>query len=124
MPFLGTLPIAVAPVVIAKLWRRRDASMAGMEAQNQELREELATLRRELTDAQERLDFAERVLTQQRRTERLPDALDGLRASFQVARSEKAHADDARFQMKLRIVRRRRSRQRMRSVRQTRKDLP
>lgn len=64
----------MAAVVIAKLWRRRDAPVADLEAQNQEMREELATLRRELTEAQERLDFAERVLTQQRRTERLPDA--------------------------------------------------
>lgn len=69
------MPLAVAAVVIAKLWRRRrDAPVADLEAQNQEMREELATLRRELTEAQERLDFAERVLTQQRRTERLPDA--------------------------------------------------
>ena len=77
MPFLGAVPLAVAAVVIAKLWqRRRDAPVAELEAHNQEMREELATLRRELTEAQERLDFAERVLTQQRRTERLPDAPD------------------------------------------------
>ena len=77
MPFLGALPLAVAAVVIAKLWqRRRDAPVAELEAHNQEMREELATLRRELTEAQERLDFAERVLTQQRRTDRLPDAPD------------------------------------------------
>lgn len=77
MPFLAALPIAVAAVMIAKLWqRRRDAPVAELETQNQEMREELATLRRELTEAQERLDFAERVLTQQRRTERLPDASD------------------------------------------------
>ena len=77
MPFLGALPLAVAAVVIAKLWqRRRDAPVAELVAHNQEMREELATLRRELTEAQERLDFAERVLTQQRRTERLPDAPD------------------------------------------------
>ena len=77
MPFLGALPLAVAAVVIAKLWqRRRDAPVAELEAQNQEMREELATLRRELTEAQERLDFAERVLTQQGRTDRLPDAPD------------------------------------------------
>ena len=69
MPFLGALPLAVAAVVIAKLWqRRRDAPVAELVAHNQEMREELATLRRELTEAQERLDFAERVLTQQRRT--------------------------------------------------------
>ena len=36
------------------------------------MREELASLRRELTEAQERLDFAERVLTQQRRTSSCP----------------------------------------------------
>jgi hypothetical protein len=47
-----------------------------LEAQNHEMRQELAALRRELTEAQERLDFAERVLTQQPRTERLPDAPD------------------------------------------------
>ena len=76
MPFFATVPIAVAAVVIAKLWRRRrDAPGAELEAQNKEMHEELATLRRELTEAQERLDFTERVLTQQRR-ERLPDAPD------------------------------------------------
>ena len=78
MPFLATVPIAVAAVVIAKLWqRRRDPPVAELQAQNLEMREELATLRRELTDAQERLDFAERVLTQQRRPEQLPDAGGG-----------------------------------------------
>lgn len=74
MPFFGALPIAVAAIVVVKLWRRRDAPVAELEAQNQEMREELATLRRELTEAQERLDFAERVLTQEPRTERLPEA--------------------------------------------------
>jgi hypothetical protein len=35
MPFLGALPIAVAAVVIAKLWqRRRDMSGAELESQN------------------------------------------------------------------------------------------
>jgi septal ring factor EnvC (AmiA/AmiB activator) len=76
MPFFATVPIAVAAVVVAKLWhRRRDAPGAELEVQNKEMRQELATLRRELTEAQERLDFTERVLTQQRR-ERLPDAPD------------------------------------------------
>jgi len=75
MPFFAALPLAVAAVVIAKLWRRRrDAPVAELEVQNQEMREELARLSRELTEAQERLDFAERVLTQQSRTERPPEA--------------------------------------------------
>lgn len=52
MPFLGAVPLAVAAVVIAKLWqRRRDALVADLETQNQEMREELAILRRELTEA-------------------------------------------------------------------------
>lgn len=58
----GAVPLAVAAVVIAKLWqRRRDAPVAELEAQNQEMRQELATLRRELTEAQERADTAERL---------------------------------------------------------------
>jgi hypothetical protein len=77
MPFLGTLPIAVAAVIIAKLWRRRrDVPVAELQAQNKEMREELATLRQELSEAQERLDFAERVLTQERRKEQLPNSPD------------------------------------------------
>jgi hypothetical protein len=74
MPLLGMLPLAVAGVIIAKIWRqRKDAPMDDLQAQNQELRQELDGLRRELGEAQERLDFAERVLTQERRAERLPE---------------------------------------------------
>jgi hypothetical protein len=74
MPFFAALPIAVAAVVIAKLWRGKgDVRVPEIEVQNQEIRQELETLRRELTETQERLDFAERVLTEQRRTERLPN---------------------------------------------------
>jgi hypothetical protein len=44
MPFFGALPIAVAAVVIDKFWRRqRDAPVAMLEAENQEMREELAS---------------------------------------------------------------------------------
>jgi hypothetical protein len=72
MPLFGALPIAVAAIVIAKIWqRRREVPWAELEAQNHELRAELETMRRELRETQERLDFAERVLTQQRRGDQL-----------------------------------------------------
>jgi uncharacterized membrane protein len=74
MPLLGSLPIAVAAVIIAKIWRqRKDAPLAELQAQNQELRQELDGLRQELGEAQERLDFAERVLTRERRPDRLAE---------------------------------------------------
>jgi hypothetical protein len=73
MPLFGALPIAVAAIVIARMWsRRRDVPLADLEAQNHELRAELGAMRDELREAQERLDFAERVLGQQRRVEPLP----------------------------------------------------
>lgn len=75
MPLFGALPIAVAAIVIARMWsRRRDVPLADLEAQNHELRTELSAMRDELREAQERLDFAERVLAQQRRVEPLPPA--------------------------------------------------
>jgi hypothetical protein len=75
MPLFGALPIAVAAVVIARMWHRgRDAPAADLEAQNHELRAELGAMRDELRETQERVDFAERVLAQQRRGEPLPPA--------------------------------------------------
>jgi hypothetical protein len=72
MPLFGALPIAIAAVVIARMWsRRRDVPLADIEARNHELHTELSAMREELREAQERLDFAERVLAQQRR-ESLP----------------------------------------------------
>jgi hypothetical protein len=73
MPLFGALPFAVAAIVIAKMWlHRRDLPAAHLEAQNEELRAELEAIRHELRETQERLDFTERVLTQQRRAESLP----------------------------------------------------
>lgn len=68
MPFFGALPIAVAAVVVARIWRgRREHPSADLEAQNQQLMSEMSTIREELREAQERLDFTERVLAQQPR---------------------------------------------------------
>jgi hypothetical protein len=73
MPFLGALPIAVAAIVIARMWRgHRDRPSADLESQNEQLQAEMNTIREELREAQERLDFTERVLAQQRRVEPLP----------------------------------------------------
>jgi hypothetical protein len=73
MPFLGALPIAVAAVVIARMWRgRSERPLADLETQNEQLQAEMSTIREELREAQERLDFTERVLAQQRRGEPLP----------------------------------------------------
>ena len=73
MPLFAAVPIAVAAVVIARIWsRRRDAPLENLEVQNQELRSELGAMRDELRETQERLDFTERVLAQQRRAEPLP----------------------------------------------------
>jgi hypothetical protein len=68
MPLLGTLPLAVAAVAVAVIWRRRrDRPVEMLEAQNAELREELRAVRRELSDAHERLDVTERLLTERGR---------------------------------------------------------
>lgn len=77
MPFLGALPIAVAAVVIARIWRGRpERPLADLEAQNEQLQAEMSTIREELREAQERLDFTERVLAQQRRGEPLPPRVE------------------------------------------------
>jgi hypothetical protein len=77
MPFFGALPIAVAAVVIARIWRgRREHPLADIEAQNEQLQAEMSTIREELREAQERLDFTERVLAQHRRGEPLPPRVE------------------------------------------------
>jgi uncharacterized protein YceH (UPF0502 family) len=68
MPLFFTTPLAVAAVVIfTRRQRHREAPTAQLEGQVEELKQELALLRQELTEAQERLDFAERMLAQEAR---------------------------------------------------------
>jgi hypothetical protein len=68
MPMLAALPLAAAAVLVALIWRRRrDRPVEMLEAQNVEMRNELQALRRELSDAHERLDFTERLLTERGR---------------------------------------------------------
>jgi hypothetical protein len=81
MPLFGALPIAVAAVVIAKIWQKRRAvPLADLEAEHQEFRAELDSLRRDLQETQERLDFAERLLAQQRNRDALPPVGESPRA--------------------------------------------
>ncbi len=68
MPLFGALPLAAAAVAIAFIWRRRrEKPLDLLEAQNAELRDELHAMRRELSEAHERLDFTERLLTERGR---------------------------------------------------------
>ena len=77
MPLFGALPIAVAAVVIARIWRGHgERPSADLEAQNEQLQAEMNTIREELREAQERLDFTERVLAQQRRVEPLSPGVE------------------------------------------------
>ena len=80
IPILA-LAIPLAAVVfigLQKLARTRleearlRAGDQGNEAEIAALRNEVGDLRRELTDVQERMDFAERLLSQAREMERLP----------------------------------------------------
>ena len=68
MPLFGALPLAIAAVAIAFIWRRRrEKPFEQLQAQNAELRDELLAMRRELSEAHERLDFTERLLTERGR---------------------------------------------------------
>jgi hypothetical protein len=68
MPMLAALPLAAAAVIVALIWRRRrDQPVEMLEEQNAEMRNELQALRRELSEAHERLDFTERLLTERGR---------------------------------------------------------
>jgi hypothetical protein len=55
---------------------RLGSSDKGTEAEITMLRDEVGELRREVADVQERLDFAERLLSRTRETERLPGGQD------------------------------------------------
>jgi membrane protein implicated in regulation of membrane protease activity len=73
MPLFGTAPLAIAAVVIFWRWqRRREQPLSELQTQNAQLQEQLEGLRQQLEEAHERLDFAERLLAQQPRPERLP----------------------------------------------------
>jgi hypothetical protein len=75
IPFIAMLPPSIAAVWIANRWIK--AKKGGVEVQTElaALRDEVAALRQAQAENQERLDFAERMLSQMRETRReLPKA--------------------------------------------------
>ena len=78
-PIMG-MGIAVAAIIssaVLKMQRMRleeERLNAGRSGDQDELTRQVAELRHELTDVQERLDFTERILTQGRETSGLPPA--------------------------------------------------
>jgi hypothetical protein len=78
-PGFAALMITVVAVLsgtaikIASIWSRRHSGPADAEvsARVQAMENEMAALRQELTEAQERLDFTERLLAQSAETRRV-----------------------------------------------------
>lgn len=75
IPFFAMLPPSLAAVWIAHRWLKSRGAGGDLRAEITALRDELATLRQTQAETQERLDFAERMLSQLRETRReLPKA--------------------------------------------------
>jgi hypothetical protein len=66
IPFLAMLPPSFAAIWIANRWLKTRGTSAELRAEVSALREEMAGLRQIQADTQERLDFAERMLSQLR----------------------------------------------------------
>lgn len=66
MPLFLTLPLAVAAVVIARIFVRSRERGKDPHADLDAIREEVSALRQSQAEILERLDFAERMLTQVR----------------------------------------------------------
>jgi hypothetical protein len=66
IPFLAMLPPSLAAMWIASRWLRSRGAGAEVQAELAALREEVGALRQGQVEAQERLDFAERMIGQLR----------------------------------------------------------
>ena len=66
IPFLAMLPPSLAAVWIANRWLKTRGASADLLAELTALRDEVGTLRQGQVEAQERLDFAERMIAQLR----------------------------------------------------------
>jgi hypothetical protein len=74
IPFLAMIPPSLAAMWIASRWLKSRGTTAEIRAELTALREEVAELRQAHVDSQERLDFAERLLSQIRENRELPRA--------------------------------------------------
>ena len=70
IPFLAMIPPSLAAMWIASRWLNTRGTSAELRAEVAELREEIAELRQTQSETQERLDFAERLLSQVRESHR------------------------------------------------------
>jgi hypothetical protein len=70
IPFLTMLPPCLAAVWIANRWLKTRGASAQVRGEIAALRDEVAALRQTQAEMQERLDFAERMLSQLRETRR------------------------------------------------------
>ena len=66
MPMLAMLPPSIAAIWIANRWFKSRGTTAELRGDIHALQEEVAALRALQGEAQERLDFAERILAQVR----------------------------------------------------------
>lgn len=71
MPLMGSLPIAVAAVLIARMWFRHRDLRGDLGQQVQELEARIEALRLGQVELQERAEFAERLLNQVKEGQRL-----------------------------------------------------
>lgn len=72
MPLMASLPIAVAAVVVARMWLRARELRGSLADQVADLEGHVETLRHAQLELQERLEFTERLLAQARDQGRLP----------------------------------------------------
>ncbi len=71
MPLLGSLPIAVAAVLVARMWFRHREFRGALSDQVQDLQAQIEVLRLGQVELQERTEFAERLLSQVKEGQRL-----------------------------------------------------
>jgi len=75
IPFLAMVPPSLAAMWIASQWFKSRSGSAELRVEIVTLRDEVAALRQAQAEAQERLDFQERMLSQLREARRdLPKA--------------------------------------------------
>ena len=72
IPFLAMVPPSLAAVWIANRWLKTRRANAELETEVAALRDEVAAFRQEHGDLQERLELAERMLSQVRAPRELP----------------------------------------------------
>ena len=72
IPFLAMLPPSLAAVWIANRWLKTRRANAELETEVAALRDEVAAVRQEHGELQERFELAERMLSQVRASRELP----------------------------------------------------